>query len=1030
MGCSRRAVRAGSGVFLGLLLGVACEDPGPLSERRIDVRASSALVDFGAVPLGEARTEAVLLENLGGVAVDVSLRSPLGPPFEVEWPGRPVALVPGEAVAVPVRFTPYELGPHAGRFELSTAEAAPLTVEVRGTGATAIAIEPADLDFGPVLAGSARTTTVAFRNFLAEPVTITVTNGRGAPERFGFEDGALSDARLDLAPMGERTISITYRPEAGIDRTDSASVQFSACGASGCRASLALRGRGTRSALACTPEIDFGWLAIGATDAQVASCTNVSSETVLLESMLLAGSTRFSLPDGFPEPGTEIPAGASFETSVRVEGVEADVGGPIGGSLQVRSRDAEGRELAREETTLLARVGPPTIDVAPSLLDFGLVAGETTLTRTVQVFNRGRSALSILDVETPERFRLFVTQAPTVIPPGGVENLSLAWTAETGVDLFGAVLIRSDDPLRPVLELPVRGRAGPPGRCLYRLEAESIRFGSVTVFHQHTSFLALRNVGDAPCLVRTLPGVGTSDFRWPDDDASFEVPPGARQLVMADFRPTGLGRRSAELPWYVSSPLGSDGRLAVEGSGSSRRPFVHSAFLDFGYIPEACGTVTATLTIRNPTYQPIVVRSLSFSGDRSFEFDDPGFPLTVDDESFQYITVRYTPGSEAAAFARYRLRVDGLDDIEGTIYAETGTATRATETFGPDGGDDKKLDVILMVQHGGEQVWMDPVRTQYESLREEFDRLGVDYHIGHLSSMGSLRGIDTPFWFCPPPEQETGVRPAVVLPGTCGFLHETSSPSGAIERYVSPRSEASARDALARMLFPPRSFWRRHDENIEKAVSPPWVLQNNAGFLRSDANLLIIASSLTLVFGGGDARTRTYQLAHALEALMGREARSRVRAVAVHGDRNCASRFPATVPLEDYVDYDITSFFTYPLAGGGFSLCRPEPNLWGEAIASKFLPFHGHSRRVRLRQAARNIEVSIGNRPLRGGSFDSFRSGADWRVNPDSVPVAAIAPARFLESPTIPYTIIEFSDDAQPSPNEQVRISYEPSCLP
>ncbi len=36
----------------------------------------------------------------------------------------------------------------------------------------------------------------------------------------------------------------------------------------------------------------------------------------------------------------------------------------------------------------------------------------------------------------------------------------------------------------------------------------------------------------------------------------------------------------------------------------------------------------------------------------------------------------------------------------------------------------------------------------------------------------------------------------------------------------------------------------------------------------------------------------------------------------------------------------------------------------------------------------------------------------------------------FFESHMLPYTIIEFSDDAQPSPMEPVSISYTPSCVP
>jgi len=101
-------------------------------------------------------------------------------------------------------------------------------------------------------------------------------------------------------------------------------------------------------------------------------------------------------------------------------------------------------------------------------------------------------------------------------------------------------------------------------------------------------------------------------------------------------------------------------------------------------------------------------------------------------------------------------------------------------------------------------------------------------------------------------------------------------------------------------------------------------------------------------------------------------------------------------------------------------------------IADKFLPFHGHWRRIRLRQSGRNISVSVGGSELSEGDFDS---GAEWRIYPTMAPLPPVdldtgEPLPWFESRELPVTILEFSDEAQPGPDDEVRISYEPTCVP
>ena len=161
-----------------------------------------------------------------------------------------------------------------------------------------------------------------------------------------------------------------------------------------------------------------------------------------------------------------------------------------------------------------------------------------------------------------------------------------------------------------------------------------------------------------------------------------------------------------------------------------------------------------------------MVQDLSFSGDEAFEFVNPGFPMTVAGESFEYVRIRYTPGEEREAFGRYRFELDNGDEIEGTLFAETGTATRVVETFEPEDDQNKKLDVLVQVDVASStnnytKYTRDQVPVELESLRTTLEGLGIDYHIGFITTQG---GFSREGWPFPAPRGERDGYPPPEYP--------------------------------------------------------------------------------------------------------------------------------------------------------------------------------------------------------------------------------------------------------------------------
>ena len=1006
--------------------------------------ASKVTIEFGEVPLGQSVVKELELQNEGSASAEVRAFSGLAGVFQVQTPNDtpPFDVTPGTSRRVQVEFTPADLT--ESRQELLIESSGdPITVDVRGTGIIGLELEPELVDFGAVLAGSSQTATVALTNLTSEEVQLSLLNSTGTTGVLQLvEQPQLEGAGLTLGPEATRQVSVRYAPAPGEERSHDASYDIGFCESSGCRVTLQARGSAGLAGLSCEASKDFGFLEVGATRTEFVSCSNEAPQSVLIVDSGIEGSSRFALLDG-PDDGTEVASGAEVAFEILFQAQEADVGMEQAAVLQVSSEDLEGQALNPEQTRLMGRVGPPVLALRPETLDFGLVAAGTSLSSSVELANEGPSELVIEEIELPGAIAglSIVGSMPSSISPGGVANLELAWAPEEGApDLDNSIRIVSNAPADG--ELRVLGRVGAPGRCFFNDDPDAVAFGPVTAFHLHTSFMVFENTGSSPCNLRTIPSEA-GDFSWGNGAASYQVPAGGRQLVMIDYRPSALGSMSASLRYYVDSPLDWDRTLDVRGRGSDRRPFVYPAYQDFGYYPETCGTVTATLTVRNSTFEPVTVTDVSLTGDNAFGLlETPPVPFVVGPESFEYVRVSFQPAlaAESESFGRYRFLLEDMDEIEGTLHAVTGTESMARQVL-LDGSDSRnELDVLLRFSSFSPRLPIDvhserQAREELPILLSHMQNAGIDYHIGILSSQGGRRfprdGWPYP---CPAPEDETGRRTGLVRSGSCGYLHERVAPDGATERFVTPTSQPSPSTALEQLLFPPRSLLANFSRNFEKALSPPWLFEHNAGFLRPDANLLIVDIAYRGI--SYDKQETSFHYSDFYKSLLGRQFRGRLRLFALswrgrslrQGHASCEP--DRTGPFSP--QSTLLSLLAYPLGGGGDILCRAESS-WGTDIFEKFMPLEGRRRRFPLKQAFSpgTLRVFVDGAEVPSGTFQEALPS--WRLNPTEVeilvpPMPGDLIPEIEEDLTFRTPILEFSEAAQPGPGARIEVEFEPVC--
>jgi hypothetical protein len=128
--------------------------------------ASPSSLSFGQVAVGGNTTLSVVLTNAGYKKGTMKSLQMLGSGFSVSGPSFPIALVPGQSVALNVSFSPQSAGVSSGRIFISGPN---LNIPLSGTGTTIgqLVISPAALNFGNVTVGTTTT----------QPSTMTATGG-------------------------------------------------------------------------------------------------------------------------------------------------------------------------------------------------------------------------------------------------------------------------------------------------------------------------------------------------------------------------------------------------------------------------------------------------------------------------------------------------------------------------------------------------------------------------------------------------------------------------------------------------------------------------------------------------------------------------------------------------------------------------------------------------------------------------------------------------------------------------------------
>lgn len=201
----------------------------------------------------------------------------------------------------------------------------------------------------------------------------------------------------------------------------------------------------------------------------------------------------------------------------------------------------------------------PDIEVTPSSVVFSsleVVEGADEV-QILSIKNVGLADLHIDDFELDVGVPAYTLGAisSVVIPPEGNAEISVTFKPETSAVVEDAVLIYSDDPDEPVVEVPLTGEGIAPA---IEVSPSGYDFGTVYIGCEHSQTLTITNVGNAPLLVDSFDfTAATEELSFNDNiegigiELPWELAPSEFVEVYVNYYPLDLVNDQAWL--YISS---------------------------------------------------------------------------------------------------------------------------------------------------------------------------------------------------------------------------------------------------------------------------------------------------------------------------------------------------------------------------------------------------------------------------------------------------------------------------------------------
>ncbi|MHB8417812.1 MAG: choice-of-anchor D domain-containing protein [Myxococcales bacterium] len=788
--------------------------------------------DLGVLPLGATAEGALHVSSLGTDLIEVSSLS--APPetgllLQAE---SPLEVPSGTTTAIPFAFKARQAGAVDIPVGVALDPGGPQLAHVTATVVEVdLGVSPKALDFGAVSLRTPATLPLS----IANPSVLAVTASLSIAGAASFTVGG---APVTIPAGGSASVAVTFTPTAL--GPAAATVEIAAC--PGC-ATLAVpaSGTGVGSVVSVSPAaLAFGSVRVGQTAQQTVTVSNAGNRALALPSIgISAGSNVFSVS---PAGSSTVAGSGSLALTVSFTPGAAN---DFQGTLHLTTADAASPAV---DVPLTGSAGSAGIAVLPPSLDFGSVPVGATVGQQFLIENVGDAVAGVgpltisgVDVSSGGGSCFSVTPPalPAKLSPGQSLPVSVSFAAGASGSFEGEVDVASDDPLTPLVRVPLAGLGRTTAPCAWAASPPQVDFGLLEPGQQATLGFALENVGTDECVLGNVQATGGPFTLTGGAIPQILLQPGDLFDVRVRYAPTA-DRVDTGAVQFTASGAGS-GQVALLGAAAQGCLQITPTDIDFGSASANCPPGVATVNLLDNCSEPVTVDQLSIGRGLSTAFAVQPVPLpeTLAPGGSATLTVSYQPSAS---------ELDGtpdnaallVDDGEGqprTVGLSGVAFQNPSQTDAFTQNQAAKVDVLIVMDNSASfQTQQQGVEDNAQAFLGSALAAGVDFQLGvtttgiepatgsWMSCPGGANGGEAGRLF-----PVDGSAPRIMTPQTPYLFSVFANDINVGVCHWDERPFDAAVDALT----PPLS-------TSAKDPGTPWPDDGNLGFLRPDALLQIL----------------------------------------------------------------------------------------------------------------------------------------------------------------------------------------------
>ena len=462
--------------------------------------------------------------------------------------------------------------------------------------------------------------------------------------------------------------------------------------------------------------------------------------------------------------------------------------------------------------------GGPDIRCEPDTIDFGVAGLNETLMAEVRCTNRGNADLT-LGASFLTRGSFNLASGPTTIMPGDTGTFMLEVSHSTAAVLMDSFVLTTNDVDTPEIQIPLTAEFVEAQICTAVISPDNFDFGLVSVGRTQGASLVIENQGTDVCIIQGVSFSMGSGMEFALDNppmSGTSVAGGASLNLDVTFSPTSQSTSVAIVQVSFANPMTTDILANLSGSGGDISLVANPSSLDFGPSPIACAApLSRSIELTNVGNQDLDILSITVVGTSSGAFSVSGFPSsgTANLDRLETLTVEvgFDPSGAGNFNAQLQITVDGQPAP--TLVALSGSgANQPTRTDVFD-FTSPQSDILFVVDDSCSMpAAQEAIADNFSNFSNTLVSRGVNLHfavvttdMADLARQGRMIGM-----------------PPYVTNMSMNFVDE-------METRLQPGANGSGTEmGILGGL---------------RAVTPPLTTNENMGFLRPDADLVIVILS-------------------------------------------------------------------------------------------------------------------------------------------------------------------------------------------